>query len=313
MVGVMRALVTGAAGFIGRHTVQLLRQEGHRVFAFDWEPQPTYPEVTSLEGDVSEASAVDAAVDEAKPDVILHLAFLLPPVTEVQPQRALTVNCLGSANVLEAAKRVGTRRVVWTSSMAVYGPRSAYKGAVDEFSAPMPVIFYGATKALVESMSDRYSELGLEVAGLRFNMVYGPGRKQGLGEFKVWGRDIFERAVSGGSLSVPAAEETLDWLYVKDAARAVYRAATVPALPHTTYNILGTRAKVSETIQIIKRVCPSADFSISSTELPDERRFPVFAGNRAAEELAWQPMFDLESGVGDYLDFLRSDREQRDR
>jgi UDP-glucose 4-epimerase len=120
----MKVFVTGGAGFIGSHTVDLLQAEGHAVRVFDDLSTGTLANLAHhgdvVWGDVLDAEALAAAM--AGCDAVLHLAALVSvPDSIARPERAHAINATGTLNVLEAARRNGIRRVVMASSAAVYG------------------------------------------------------------------------------------------------------------------------------------------------------------------------------------------------
>ena len=184
----LQLLVTGATGFVGAHLTRSLLANGHRVTALDYAPNVAALDgsnelLTLIEGDVSDASFVRDLIETHQFDMIAHLAYLLPPETESAPQRALQINVMGLHNILVTAHTFGVRRVVWASSMGVYGPSHRYpEQPVDEDAPNYPPSLYGATKVMSEALSQHYADaFGLDVIGVRANLVYGPGRVRGLG------------------------------------------------------------------------------------------------------------------------------------
>jgi nucleoside-diphosphate-sugar epimerase len=304
----MTTLVTGAAGFLGRAVVDQLTSRGEEVVAVDRQPPGSAGDALGVawrQGDVSEAGWLAEVLAEAGARQVVHLAYVLPPESETRPERAVLTNCAGSAAVFEASRRAGVERVIWTSSMSVYGPAGRYPAAtVDEKAEPHPVSLYGATKVLVERLAEAYRDLGLSVVGLRFNLVFGPGRVRGLGPFVAWGRDMVEACALGRPFRVPAADHEADWLYVKDAAGAISCALRARA-PAGVYNVLGERAAPRWVASLLAGMTPSWRCELEPGDLGEGLRVPVFDGTAAERELGFRPSFSLEAALSDYLDQVR--------
>ena len=197
----MHVVVTGAAGFIGSHTVERLVAAGHRVTGLDSFDGYLYPAATKrataaalaaalpadrfalVEGDITDAAAV-AGVITADVDVVCHLAALAgvrPSLAE--PQRYLATNIVGTGVIAERMRALGLRRLVFASSSSVYGAkRGADPRAVAAFAEDDPCLTpaspYAATKRMNELQLSAYRDLfGLGVYGLRFFTVYGPRQR----------------------------------------------------------------------------------------------------------------------------------------
>ena len=123
----MNCLVTGAFGNIGRNAVEALMAKGHRVRALSYEPARDRPlaqrwgsRVDVITGDVRDLSTMTRAVEGQ--DVVVHLAFIIPPLAHEQPSLARAVNVEGTRTVLEATKRApAAPRIVFASTLDVYG------------------------------------------------------------------------------------------------------------------------------------------------------------------------------------------------
>lgn len=158
----MRVLVTGASGFVGRVVTETLRRE-HELRLFDAVPSPEEPEL--VVGDVADFRAVAGAVEGM--DAIVHLAMASGPGVYDTPEEPLRTNVLGTANVFEAARRAGIRRIVHMSSGAVVTGYSR-----DTFiHVELPHKFngmYPLTKSLQEHLCRQYAtEYGLTIVALR--------------------------------------------------------------------------------------------------------------------------------------------------
>lgn len=220
----MRALVTGGAGFIGKHLVGRLLSDGHEVTVLDnlhRSERISVPSgATFLAGDIRSRESVVAAVE--RQDVVFHLAAqsnVLGAMNDID--YSFETNVVGTFNVLSAAHAAGVRRVVFASSREVYGEPADLPVREDvPLLAKNP---YGASKVAGEAYCRAWTAFGgLEAAVLRFANVYGPGDS---------GRVIpswISRAVEGQALHLYGGSQVLDFVPVEFAVTALVRAAEAP-------------------------------------------------------------------------------------
>ena len=176
-------MVTGGTGFIGRRIVRELTDRGEDVVCFDLAPPPPQQEgVTYYRGDVTQLPHILEACNTHGVSRIIHMAALLPPDTEDRPHFSMQVNIGGTNNVFEAARWCGIERVVYASSIAVYGVQETFGDRpVNEDDLPAPANVYGMTKAANDFAAARYRDLyGLDLRGIRICTVFGHGRVTGM-------------------------------------------------------------------------------------------------------------------------------------
>jgi D-erythronate 2-dehydrogenase len=157
-----RVLVTGAFGNVGQELVSFLAERGDRVHAVDLSNARTRRVAARLHRrhefqrhsvDLTDRAAVAGLVREVDPDVVVHLAALLPPLTEADPVRTERVNVDATRHLLDACKAIGGRaRFVHASTYAIYGPRNGDKPLplIDATTPPSPAETYGRTKLAAE-------------------------------------------------------------------------------------------------------------------------------------------------------------------
>ena len=224
----MRILVTGGAGFIGSNLVDALIARGDQVTILDDLSTGRLSNLDGaleagaalLEGSVADPRAVAEALAAARPEVIFHLAAQIDVRRAVDdPAFDATVNVVGTATLLEAARHMGVRRVVLASTGgAIYGDADVVP--TPEGTEPQPLSPYAASKASAEVYMGLYRRLyGLSTFSLRLANVYGP-RQDPKGEAGVIA--IYcGRAVDGGRATVYGdGLQTRDFVYVGDVVEA---------------------------------------------------------------------------------------------
>lgn len=255
-------LVTGATGAVGPRVVEAFRAEGYPVRTLSSDPPPAgrWPDdVEARIGDVTDPSAVGAAVQGA--GVVVHLAALLhvvnpPPALHARYER---VNVEGTSTVLKAAVRTGVGRVVYFSTIAVYGPSAGR--ILTEATPPQPRTFYARTKLAAE-------KIVLEARGgdsrpigtvLRFAAVYGPRIK---GNY----RRLVQSLARGRFVPVGRGENRRTLVYEGDVARAALLAAEHPAAAGRIFNVTDGRVHTVEAI--IGALCAALDRRPPRLRLP---------------------------------------------
>jgi len=176
----MKLLITGGAGFLGYHIANDLAPHGVQAVLFDREQADLaeFPDGTAaVVGDIRDLSALQRAIDEHKPDAVVHAAAALPLWKK---NDIITVNVDGTRNVLEAALQGGCERVVQISSTAVYGVPK--KHPLEETDPVHGVGTYGETKIQAEQLCAEYREKGLVVPVIRPKTFIGTAR---LGVFQI--------------------------------------------------------------------------------------------------------------------------------
>jgi nucleoside-diphosphate-sugar epimerase len=259
----MQVLVTGGSGFLGAWIVKRLAKSGHQIRIFDVAANKSLvaeiagAAAESVEwrtGDIIETGQVHDAAEGC--DAIVHLAGILTPDCKDDPIRGAKINLIGTLNVFETARRRGIKRIVYTSSAAVYGPTDGH--------TPCPDTHYGAFKLACEGSARAYWEdHQLGSIGFRPYVVYGPGRATGL--------------TAGPSLACRAAASELAYtipysgsaglVYIEDVA-AAYKAALLrePDGAHV-FNMPGEVASNDQVITEIRRVIPGAKIDIAGPAL----------------------------------------------
>ena len=311
----MTILVTGGAGYIGSHTVRLLRERGREVVALDsmeFGHRAAVGDVALVEADIADVGAVRRAVDQFGVDVVVHFgAYKSPGESMLRPDRYFDNNVAKSARLLQTLNEAGVQRFVFSSSCAVYGTPDAVP--VAETAALKPESPYGESKAMTETMLSWYDRCtGLRSVSLRYFNAAGAWPDGSIGED--WTRTInlvplVMKAALGrsGPLEVfgadyPTADGTAirDYVHVVDLAEAHVRAVDyLEAGGSSTVCNLGTGVGTSvfEILDAAERVIGRpVPHETSGRRAGDP--VALYSDTRRAKELFdWVP----ERGIGDIL------------
>ncbi len=301
-----RVLVTGGAGFIGSHLVDTLLGRGFRVTVLDNLKTGLRGNVAKeadfIEGDVREADDISKAFNPA-PDVVCHLAGQASiRLAWADPAADLGVNVEGTLNVLQAVKKHRTPRLLYASSMMVYGNPDILP--TPETARTLPVAHYGVTKFAAE----RYVALAAEdpehpvaVTSFRMFNVYGP--RQALDNPYQGVLAIFlGHALRGEKITIHSdGEQSRDFVFVDDVCRAWADVIDNETTYGRVFNLGSGRATTVNQLcdAVLKQFGLSrSTFEIATApaQLGDIRRSEAEI-TAITEALAWRPTIDLERGM----------------
>lgn len=283
----MRAVITGGRGFVGRWLTEHLEDSGDVVVVLD------------TETDVTDEEATAAALAEAAPDAIYHLAAK----THVgeswsAPVEVFRVNVLGTASVLAAARRgaPGATAVV-VSSAEVYGSVAEADLPLRETRAPCPVTPYAASKAAAEHVAlQAWRGYGQRVVVVRpFNHV-GPGQAPSFSVPALARRMVEARRAGAEELAVGTLTTRRDFTDVRDVVRA-YRLAAERGEPGGVYNVCSGRdVEIAEIAARLMALCGIEVRLVTDPALVRPVDTPVLRGDPAAFATAtgWSPEIPLE-------------------
>jgi len=219
-----RVLVTGAAGFLGGALVERLARSGEKVVISDLDRGAESP-AGLTPCDLTQPRQVDALLQDRGIDTVIHAGAVSGPMVMAdRPLDIWRINAMGTAHLLEAARRNRVGRFVLCSSIDVYGPSAS--GTIDEDTAFAPESVYGASKVAAEAAMTGYiREHGIDALAVRFSWIYGPGRRT---------PTTLERLIRAGLTgeTVPlgeAASQRTHYVFIDDAVAGVLGAARAPA------------------------------------------------------------------------------------
>lgn len=292
----MRVLVTGAAGFVGRHLVPRLQREGCDVTA------------TDRELDVADAARVEARIAAAAPDAIVHLAALSSvPASRREPDLTYRVNYLGALSILEgAARRSPGARILLVGTSEVYGVLPSGAAPFDEACALRPRSPYARTKAAADLLGAGYAARGLDVVRVRpFNHA-GPGQSDAF-VLSSFARQIAEIESGRGeaTLRVGNLDSVRDFLDIADVIDAYVRLldASVPA---RAYNVASGRGqRIGDLLErLVMRSARPPRIEVDPERLRP-RDVAIGDATRLRRATGWAPRVPLDASLDALLDWWR--------
>jgi UDP-glucuronate 4-epimerase len=326
----MAILVTGAAGFIGFYTAQILLARGERVIGIDnlndyYFVKLKHDRIAALnamggdfrfvECDFGDEHALEAAIAGESIDRIAHIGAQAGVRYSLQNPRAYVhSNLVGHVNILELGRQAGVKHIVYASSSAVYGGNDSLPFRVED-RVDQPLSLYAATKKADELMSESYAHLyRIPQTGLRFFTVYGPW---GRPDMAVW---LFTDAVlHGRPISVfNSGAMRRDFTYIDDIIAGVISALDNPPAddgqtksggsrsPHTIYNIGNNQSEdLGELIDTIEAACGRPAIRQMMPMQPGDVK-ETFADISAIQrELGFRPTTGIKVGIPRFVSWFR--------
>ncbi|MBL7074961.1 NAD-dependent epimerase/dehydratase family protein [candidate division KSB1 bacterium] len=303
----MKILVTGGAGFIGSHVVDIYVENGHEVVVLDnlstGDRANLNPKATFYLKDIRDRDMGGIFARE-KFEIVNHHAAQMDVRKSVDdPGYDADVNVLGTVNLLQLCAKSGVKKFIFASTGgAIYGEQRTFPA--DEEHLTRPLSPYGVTKLTGEKYLHFYQQTyGLDYVVLRYSNVYGP-RQNPHGEAGVVA--IFASNLLAGKPAVINGDgsQTRDYVYVGDVARS-----NLLALNHTgpqIFNIgTGLETDVNTIFKELNRVSGTGQKEIHVPPKPGEQRRSVINNRKAKAVLGWEPGVELSTGLEKTVDFFR--------
>jgi UDP-glucose 4-epimerase len=309
-----RVLITGGAGFIGRHCAQRFVELGWNVRLFDHLSLAKDDEILKMGcsihiGDIRDKQAVDLAMQDC--EVVIHLAALVSvPESIKNPKETFDVNVTGTRNVLESAQKMDMTHAIFASSAAVYGNQRTLP--LNESAVVASLSPYGESKIINENDVEKAQNDGLNAISLRFFNVYGHGQSIENGYASLIPLFI-DAMVQGNQPTIFGnGAQTRDFIHVGDLANAIAELAST-SKPFSDYvvNIASqTQTTVLDVFKTINRhlVQNYGHEKIEPIFLPPRKGDVVHSFgsiSRLKTIIEWQPRVNFEYGLYDLVDMQK--------
>jgi nucleoside-diphosphate-sugar epimerase len=312
----MAIMITGGTGFLGAYLARHLVQEKgcSDLVLFDRFPDESRIEeivdqVHVVRGDVLEPQEILEALDRYDVDRIVHLAFLTGNAREGKVIPYLRMQCMGTANVFDAARIHGIKRVCSASSVAVYG--APVDRSLTEEDPARPVGLYGVSKLWSEGVAETYNgEYGMEIISLRVCASLGLGRlgrashASGLipPEEQAHFMAYPELAALGQPVTMPPDDQITDFIYAADGAEVWWLALEVERPKHFVFNMRAEQRPVGDMTRHLRRLLPEAEIRVGTQP---GLMMQLMDNTRLVSELGFEPRYSLETGLEDYVNRVR--------
>jgi len=311
----MTKLITGGTGYIGAELAHLLVSRGEKVVLFDVAINRARiadieSKVKVVRGDLGVYSEVLNVVNDNRITEIYHLGSLLTGVSEDNPWGSFQANVVGTYNVLEAARVLGVKQVMFTSTLGTYG--IGFGEVIDDNTLQRPITMYGCGKLYGEGLGRFYhKKFGLDFRSVRFAYMVGWNVRTP----NHWAPPMIEDAIMGRPhRCIYATPETAQsFIHVKDAALACARVLEAPVerIETMNYNVTGVPRHVSagEMAAILKKRYRGFEVTFDKDVLPgvlEQNRMygkvTRFDDSRARAEWGWQPRYGTPEAIIEAMD-----------
>lgn len=300
-----RVLVTGVAGFIGAHVARRFSDEGLAVVGVDdlsGGRRENVPEnIEFVEADLADPNVYGRLPRDC--DKILHLAGQSSgEISFDDPALDLRKNAVSTLRLIRHGMDCGVERLVYASSMSVYGP--VPDRPISEVQPPQPLSCYGVGKLAAEGYLRVY-QARVPFVALRMFNVYGPG--QDLSNLRQGMVSIFlAQAITSGRIEVKGSLERFrDFIFIDDVVEAWWRAANEPGALNQTLNVgTGRRTTVGELLALLEAAMPGTRSFVQGSTPGDQAG--IYADTGALRStLGISEFTSLEEGMGHFVTWGR--------
>jgi nucleoside-diphosphate-sugar epimerase len=284
----MKIMVVGSSGYIGRQVVNHLSAQGAEVVGFDLiapQTQGRMPGASYVQGNMVNLEEVMAAIVEHGVQRLVALGYFMTPLLAPECRdlvNAARVNIVGITNLFEAARLARLQRVIFASTVGIFGHQDAYDSKpINEDTEPhAPKGLYGLMKLVNNAMAERYVKTyGIQIIKVHSAAVIGPGNT-------AFSRQMIQLPALGkpGFANWPASGPR-NIVGVADIAQLYSKMARADEVEHDTYMGTGPSPTGREIADIVKTYLPNAEFTFD-----EKARVPAwnFDNSRALKEFDWK-------------------------
>jgi UDP-glucuronate 4-epimerase len=296
--------VTGVEGMVGYAVAARLRDTGYSVVGADQRIDgATGLGIPVYQADLGDVHALYGALIEHGCTAIVHCGAISGPMlARDNPHLLIQSNVVGTLNILEAARRLHLRRVVFCSSLMVYGPNDGSE--LHEDSPFQPCDTYGASKVAAEALVNSYAaQHGVDAVSARLAWVYGPRRQTACSL-----RAMLSDALASRPTHLATGGSALrQYVHVDDIAAALIALLQAPGLKRAAYNVSGGDYRPFPQIaDMVRDIFPQAEITIGNAADPDDPLMGPLAIRAIEKDIGWKPAIPLAEGLKLYSDWLRA-------
>jgi UDP-glucose 4-epimerase len=300
----MKIFVVGGAGYIGSICAELLLDEGNEVFVFDNLTEGHRSAIDArarfIEGDLREPEKIAATLRSAQPDAVMHFAAnALVGESMQNPSKYFRNNIANGLNLLDAMIATGVRRLVFSSTCAIFGPPD--RVPIDETASPRPINPYGESKLAFEKILRWYDEIHrLRFVSLRYFNAAGASANFGEDHrlethlipnvLKVALGQKPQVEIFGTDYDTPDGTCVRDYIHILDLARAHFLA--LEAKESGYYNLgTGGGSSVREVVECCRKITGRKIAAVEKPRRPGDPPRLIAASEKIERELGWRPKF----------------------
>jgi UDP-glucose 4-epimerase len=300
----MKIFVVGGAGYIGSVCAQLLLDQGHEVAIFDnlieGHRDAIDPRAKFIHGDLERRAEIETALSSTRPDAVMHFAaYALVPESMRDPAKYFRNNISNGLNLLDAMLKTGVRRIIFSSTCAIFGPPE--RVPIDEAAVPRPISPYGESKLAFEKILRWYDEIhGFKFVSLRYFNAAGATEKFGEDHrpethliptvLRVGLAKSPNVEVYGTDYDTPDGTCIRDYIHILDLAHAHILALSATA--SAFYNLgTGGGSSVRQVIDACRKITGRKIETIEKPRRPGDPPRLIASSEKIKKELGWQPQF----------------------
>lgn len=307
-----KMLVTGGAGFIGSNIAEELLRKGHSVRVLDnlttgrkGNIDTIKDSIEVINGDIRKLDVVKKAVEDM--DYVFHLAAQVSvPMSVENPLLTEEVNVMGTLNVLKASKDSGIKRVIYSSSCAIYGDASDMP--IKENTQKRPLSPYALTKLVSEEYCKLfYKQYGLKTVSLRYFNAYGPMQNPESLYAAVIPKFICLLLKDEQPVIYGDGKQTRDFVFVRDVIQANILAINTKGISGHVFNIgSGKATSVNELFEIICNILGKDVKPKYEKPRHGDIKHSLADITKARKRLGYEPKYTLEEGLEKTVEWLKS-------
>ncbi len=306
----LKVVITGGAGFIGSHIVEHWLNEGAEVHVIDnlrtgkISNIEIFPDVVFHKGSITDRDLVFKVFEGA--DYVHHLAAMISvPESVEKPKECVDINVNGLLNILDASKEFGIKKIVHSSSAAIYGDNPVSPKTID--MKPQPKSPYGITKLDGEYYLQMYNDIcGIGAVSLRYFNVFGQ-RQDPQSQYAAAIPIFISNALQNKPIIIHGdGEQTRDFIYVKDVVKVNVLAVTSENI-NGVFNVgLGQSISIKKIAEEIIKLTGSKSEIIYKEERAGDIKHSLASIAETLEQLEFRPGFSLSEGLDETIKFFRS-------